>query len=367
MLIRYATDQDGKRIKVAEIYSADEHRIDINKVDKEALKIIRRLRSSGHEAYIVGGAVRDLIMGKNPKDFDIATDALPRKIKNLFRNSRIIGRRFRLVHVFYGEKIIEVSTFRSNSPGESNNIYGTLEEDVKRRDFSLNALYYSPQEQWVIDYVGGLRDIHRKKMTSLIPLDVTFNEDPVRLIRAIKYSANTGCAIPYAMRRSIRKHASEIAGCPSSRLTEEIFKILQCGNSKLLFQKLEKFGLFEFMLPVIHFQQNRNKGQREVFFASLSALDNKVDNEKEVSRAAMLAHLVDPLINLKNEEDIEQPLFLETYKEIKRIINPMTPPNNDVEIAVRSVFRSRGLKAPGKPRKKRPRRPYHKSHRPAQI
>ena len=355
MLIRYGTDSNGKRTKVAEIYTVDEHKIDKNLIDREAIKIIRRLRNSGHQAYIVGGAVRDLLMGKVPKDFDIATDALPRKVKSLFRNSRIIGRRFRLVHVFYGDKIIEVSTFRSTEPGKSNNIYGTLEDDVKRRDFSLNALYYSPKEQWVLDYVGGVKDILKKKMRSLIPLDTTFNEDPVRLIRALKYSSNNKCSIPINMKKAIRKYASLIGTCPSSRLTEELFKILQCGNSLKIIKEMEHYGLFPSFMPVLNEELGKNKDIRKKFYKSLIELDSIID-DGEVSRAVMLTRLVEPFIDTSGSESVSQPLFLETYKEIKRVITPMTPPNADVEKAVRTIFRERGLKSPRRSRKRRPKR-----------
>ncbi|MBI9103462.1 MAG: polynucleotide adenylyltransferase PcnB [Spirochaetales bacterium] len=351
MLIRYGTDSKGKRVKIAEIYTADEHKIDQSLIDREALKIIRRLRSSGHEAYLVGGAVRDLLVGKVPKDFDIATDALPRKVKNLFRNSRIIGRRFRLVHVFYGEKIIEVSTFRSNEPGGENNVYGSLEDDVTRRDFSLNALYYSPKEEWVLDYIGGVKDIENKKMRSLIPLETTFIEDPVRLIRAIKYSANTDCTIPFKMKRSIKKFAPNIAGCPSSRLTEEIFKILQCGNSAGIFNKLEYFGIFDHLLPVIYQTIKDDREKKEGFYNSLKEMDDKIGSG-QITRANMLAVLVEPVIDFDKDLEVNQPLFMDTYKEMKRILTPLTPPNHDVEVAVRNIFKAKGLKPPKRPRKR---------------
>ena len=161
MLYRYGTDNNGNLIKKAVVYTKSEHFISNKKIDPDALQIINRLRDAGYTAYVVGGAVRDLIVGNVPKDFDIVTDATPSKIKRIFRNSRIIGRRFRLVHVVFGSKIFEVSTFRSNEEGSVGNEFGTIEQDVMRRDFTMNALYYDPLQEQIIDYVGGMRDIKK--------------------------------------------------------------------------------------------------------------------------------------------------------------------------------------------------------------
>ena len=163
MLIRYGTDKNGKPVKKAIVYTKEEHGIPKNKIDFDAIQIIDRLRDSGFHAYIVGGAVRDLIVGNTPKDFDIVTDATPSKIKRLFRNSRIIGRRFRIVHVIFGTKIFEVSTFRSICEGSVGNDFGTIDEDVQRRDFTINALYYDPILEQVIDYVEGTTNAEKLK------------------------------------------------------------------------------------------------------------------------------------------------------------------------------------------------------------
>ncbi|HUX51874.1 MAG TPA: polynucleotide adenylyltransferase PcnB, partial [Spirochaetia bacterium] len=157
MLIRYKKSESGSAVKQAEVYLKEEHNLSPGRIDPDALKIIRRLKNSGHSAYIVGGAVRDLILGNKPKDFDIVTDAAPARIRKLFRNSRIIGKRFRLVHIFFGEKLIEVSTFRAETSVGFMNVYGEIEEDVKRRDFTVNALYYDPEENTILDYHGGFR------------------------------------------------------------------------------------------------------------------------------------------------------------------------------------------------------------------
>ena len=170
MLYRYSKDGRGRPVKTAAIYTKKEHKISLDKIDADCLRVVFHLKECGFNTYIVGGAVRDLLTGKTPKDFDIVTNATPSKIKKLFRNSRIIGKRFRLVHVFFGEKIFEVSTFRSTVDGSVGNSFGSIEEDVQRRDFTLNALYYDPSKEQIIDYVGGGQDIKNHILRPVITL-----------------------------------------------------------------------------------------------------------------------------------------------------------------------------------------------------
>ena len=178
MLVRYTRNTANKKLSKALIYTATEHSIDPHKVDSEAIRIISGLHNAGYEAYIVGGAVRDLLIEKTPKDFDIATSAEPARIRKIFKNSRLIGKRFRLVHVFYGSKIYEVSTFRSLEEGSVGNSFGTIDEDVRRRDFTLNALYYDPIKNIVVDYIGGVEDIRKKRLHPIIDLSHIFVDDP---------------------------------------------------------------------------------------------------------------------------------------------------------------------------------------------
>ncbi|MDR0324168.1 MAG: polynucleotide adenylyltransferase PcnB, partial [Treponema sp.] len=200
MRYRYTTGKNGKLVKKAIIYTCNEHGINFGDVDSEAVNIIKKLKSSGFDGFIVGGAVRDLILGKKPKDFDIVSSASPAKIKKVFRNSRIIGRRFRLVHVYFGQRIFEVATFRSLKDGNTSNTFGTMDEDVFRRDFSMNALYYEPEQQIVVDYVDGVKDIKKRQVKPVIPISEIFSEDPVRMIRAVKYAAATGFSLPLSLK-----------------------------------------------------------------------------------------------------------------------------------------------------------------------
>ena len=201
MLFRYGATENGTIEKKAHIYTQEEHAIDPSLLDADAAWVVRRLRKEGYHAYVVGGAVRDLMVGRSPNDFDVATDAHPQQIRRHFRSARIIGRRFRLVHVYCSkEKYIEVTTFRSQRGGttvdapfeERNNLFGTMEEDAERRDFTVNALYYCPIDRQVIDYVGGVPDIRNRRLRTLVSAEDSFAEDPVRMIRAVKYASLLG-------------------------------------------------------------------------------------------------------------------------------------------------------------------------------
>lgn len=360
MLIRYGSSKNGKRIPIAKIYTPSEHAIDKKLIDQDAVKITERLSSRGFDAYIVGGAVRDILIGRKPKDFDIATNALPREIKKIFWNSRIIGRRFRLVHLHFPRKIIEVSTFRSGEDG-ANNTYGTIEEDVKRRDFSINALYYDPQNEYVLDFVDAFKDIRKGKIRSLIPLDVTFVEDPVRMIRAVKYASTTGFDIPFRLKRSIKKYRSELQRCSSSRITEEMLKILLSGSSKLIFEMLLEYDILKFLLPVINSLVSGHKLNYKRFMDGLEENDEMVRQRKETRKGRLLAGLVGPLILFPNEYENTTTLFRDIYKEIKQLINPLTPPNQEVEMAVVKLFRNEGLIPPKNAVRKRRSYPEVKS------
>ncbi|MCL2602795.1 MAG: polynucleotide adenylyltransferase PcnB, partial [Treponema sp.] len=249
MRFRYSAEDNGKLVKKAAVYTQDEHRINVSDVDPQAVYIIQRLQANGYETYVVGGAVRDLILGKKPKDFDIVTSASPTKIKTIFRNARIIGRRFRLVHVFFGPKIFEVSTFRSIKDGPTSNTFGTIEEDVQRRDFSLNALFYDPMKQLVIDYVGGMKDMKKHLIRPIIPLPSIFTDDPVRMIRAVKYSAVAGFTLPFLLKMKIRKQSALLADVSPSRLTEEIFKIIHSPHARIIIEGLDALGLYNYLQP----------------------------------------------------------------------------------------------------------------------
>jgi poly(A) polymerase len=338
LLVRYSTSTTGQTRKKAVIYTAQEHSISRKDIDPEALRIVNRLRSVGYAAYIVGGAVRDLLAGKKPKDFDIVTSAAPRQIKRFFRNSRIIGRRFRLVHIFFQDKTIEVSTFRALAEGDAN-VFGTIQEDVQRRDFTLNALYYCPVEEIIIDYIGGVRDIRKKKVAPLIPLRKIFTEDPVRMIRAVKYSAFLNFRLPFLTRRKIKAQASLLAGIPDSRLTEELFKILQSGKSAAVFQEFSNLGIMKYFLPELHnLLQDNAHGFRQTFFETLKNHDEAVQAGME--RRDLLAPLLQDYVRLFLENAGQtKPLFKDVYIAVKKMMKPLVPANKDIAAVLLPFFR----------------------------
>jgi poly(A) polymerase len=237
-----------------------DHPISRARIDREALKVMHRLRDEGFRAYLVGGGVRDLLLGKTPKDFDISTDAKPGELRKVFRNSRIIGRRFRLVQVFFpGGKIIEVSTFRCRSEFElnggevatlaSDNTFGDPAEDAFRRDLTINALFYEIENFSVIDYTGGVEDLRRRLVRLVGDPDRRLIGDPVRMLRAIRHAARAGFTIEEETWRAIRRHVDKLSLCPDSRLRDELFKDLQAGSSRTWAELALASGIFSRLFP----------------------------------------------------------------------------------------------------------------------
>ncbi len=345
MLVRYGQNADGKQVRQALVYTKNEHSIERKKVDAEAVKIIQRLNSQGFEAYIVGGAVRDMLIGKTPKDFDIATSAEPSKIRRIFRNSRIIGKRFRLVHVFFGEKIYEVCTFRSTEDGTVGNKFGTIYEDVHRRDFTLNALYYDPINELIIDYVGGVKDIMAKKIKPIIPLPVIFAEDPVRILRAIKYAAITNSKIPFFVQMQIKKNSHLLEFVSPSRMTEEINKIIFSGHSLDIVKILLHYRIYVYMQPGACAFIDSSEQFKEEYFESLKNLDTKL-SEKHISKQGIClkALLFDYIKLIANPEGIPQEVYMQVYPECRHFILPMNPQRRELEFAVKSCLNDLGIK-----------------------
>lgn len=310
------------------IYSREEHGILLKDIDKDAVSIVTRLRMNGYDSYIVGGAIRDLMLGRKPKDFDVVTQATPKTVHKIFRNSRIIGRRFKIVHVCFGNKVIEVSTFRSlkdHSQG-NDNIFGTIEEDAKRRDFSINSLYYDPDEETVLDFNSSMVDFKNRKIRSLIPLSSTFIEDPVRMIRAVKFSVTTGFSMTFGLKIAIRKYSSQLSRVGSSRLTEELNKILSSGKSSSIIYALNKYHLLVYILPCLSVY-----GSFPDIYKSLERLDNQIQKSKKaVNKSHMYLALTEPLLN--NDDEIKT--FKEFQKDIIRQIKVFLTPNSPANICI---------------------------------
>ena len=273
-----------------------------------ALKVCDRLQDAGFEAYIVGGAVRDLMLGKSPKDFDVATSATPEQVRHIFNRSRIIGRRFRIVHVpFYdrdGEEIIEVTTFRgaSDAPTDEtgriirDNVYGTLEEDSLRRDFTVNALYYDPNREEILDFHHGVADIEAKRLTIIGDPELRYREDPVRMLRAVRLSAKLGISMAPATQAPIAKLASLLEKIPSARLFDEMMKLLFSGRAWDCLMLLKAEGLHRQLFPVL--EVLLKKPEAHAFLQkALENTDRRIAEDKPISAgfvfAALLWHEVD--------------------------------------------------------------------------
>ena len=358
LLIRYRRSEDGRPVAKAVVYTQNEHRIDKGRVDPDALRIVERLRENGHEAYIVGGAVRDLLLGRKPKDFDIVTDAQPPRIKRVFHNSRVIGKRFRLVHVYAGPKIFEVSTFRSIANGTVGNEFGTMDEDAFRRDFTLNALYYDPIECVLVDYVGGFKDVAARKVKPVIPLATIFREDPVRMIRCVKYACTTGFRIPFQTRRAISRDAGLLAGASPSRLTEEFVKILGSGHAADIVAALARYRLLIHIQPTAAGLLEQDPSYRSSLAAELAELDEysrAPNREKRLS--TLLAAFLKPYLVLQEGLIVDTPeAYQEALREARAFLAPLNLPRVELEAAVLFVFKKLGISPSQKPRRPLPER-----------
>ena len=292
-----------------------------DRLDPEAIRVIARLRHTGHQAYFVGGCVRDVLLGHTPKDFDVATSAHPGEVRATFRNCRLIGRRFRLAHVYFrGGKVIEVATFRTIPTDAAedlpesdllitrDNVFGTAEEDARRRDFTVNGLFYDVFAGEVIDYVGGRADLEAHRIATIGDPEIRMREDPVRALRAIRFASRLGFTIEPETFAAMRRHGSELGRCAPPRLLEETFKILRCGASTRAFELLRTSGALPVLLPALaSFFDSASEDARRRFLAHLSALDALVREGEDPSEAvllgALLLHLPAADRGVPNERD----------------------------------------------------------------
>jgi len=286
----------------------DQHPISRRDISPNALRVLYRLRDAGYEACLVGGAVRDLLLGLHPKDFDVATNATPEEVRQLFRNCRLIGRRFRLAHVVFGREIIEVATFRANSDDGSgdreveggmlvrDNVYGTIEEDAVRRDFTANALYYAIEDFSVRDYVGGFEDVNNRVLRLIGDPETRYREDPVRMLRAVRLAAKLGFTIEPATAGPIPALAMLLREAAPARLFEECLKLFLYGHAVASFEGLERYGLLEALFPdtAKALASNRSGALRRMLVAGLRNTDARVAADEPVSPAFLFAVLLWP-------------------------------------------------------------------------
>ena len=267
------------------VYKRSEHCISRKNIDPDALKVLYRLSGMGYIAYLVGGGVRDLLIGRKPKDFDVGTSAKPNEVKRAFRNCFLIGRRFRLAHVRFGDKVIETATFRSNSQtvGEiiehaaegpmEDNTYGTPETDAYRRDFTVNGLFYDIKDFSVIDWVGGMKDIEKKVIRSIGDPEIRFQEDPVRMMRAIKFSSRLGFRIERKTAAAMRKYHARILTAAVPRICEEVFRLFSYGHSAEAFLQMYECGMLGDLLPELAAFIKSDGGRKSITFKHLAGLD----------------------------------------------------------------------------------------------
>lgn len=318
--------------------------IDPKDLNQDALRVISRLDRHGFEAYLVGGCVRDLLIGRAPKDFDVATSAHPRQIKRLFRNGRIIGRRFKLVHIYYGKRIIETATFRSEPESDGpesdlliveDNEFGSAEEDARRRDFTVNALFLDPTRHEVIDYVGGLEDLEAQTLRTIGDPGVRIAEDPVRILRAIKFATRLGFRIEDATWEAMRELAPELERSAAPRVLEEILRLMRSGSALGAFRMLRACGVLHVVLPQIDEHLGPRTGASEEqqeraqhFWRLLEALDADAHaREESHGTAVCLAVLFYDLIeDAVTESGIEAPTVSQWMEIAWDVMDPLVTP-----------------------------------------
>ena len=274
-----------KKEKGPVVFKRPEHCISRKNIDPDALRVLYRLSQLGFTAYLVGGGVRDLLMGRQPKDFDVGTSAKPNEVKRAFRNCFLVGRRFRLAHVRFGEKVIETATFRQNSQtvGEiiehaaegpmEDNTFGTPQTDAFRRDFTINGLFYDIRDYSVIDWVGGMKDLEKKIIRAIGDPEIRFREDPVRMMRAIKFSARLGFTIERKTAAAMKKCHQCILTAAVPRVCEEVFRLFTYGHSAEAFRQMYECGMLGDLIPALGAFVERDGGRKSKTFAYLEMLD----------------------------------------------------------------------------------------------
>ena len=297
------------------VVSKENHSLNASLVSRDAIKVVKTLQKAGYEAYIVGGSIRDLLLGLSPKDFDVATNARPSEVKAIFRRSRIIGRRFQIVHVRFNREVIEVTTFRSNeklnsdeSQNNSNfrqetdsglltrdNVFGSLEEDAARRDLTVNALYYDPSEEIIYDFAGGMKDIKNRVIRIIGNASTRYSEDPVRLLRVIRFSAKLGFTIETETAKPIVKLGSDLRYISSPRLFDESLKLFMSGEGSSIYKLLKKYALFEYIVPQAkNLVRNKSINADFLFEQVFLNTDNRIKSNQRVTPAFIYAALLWP-------------------------------------------------------------------------
>ncbi|MDX1500489.1 MAG: polynucleotide adenylyltransferase PcnB [Woeseiaceae bacterium] len=289
-------DSGSQTRKSPRIIPRAEHCVSRNEISKSALKVLYRLHKAGYQAFLVGGCVRDALLGLHPKDFDVATNATPDEVRALFDNCRLIGRRFRLAHVRFGREIIEVATFRAAAENDADdvahddegriirdNVYGSIDEDVWRRDFTCNALYYNIADFSIWDYVGGVDDIRRRRMELIGNAKERLREDPVRMLRAIRFAAKLDFTIADDVVAAMHRDAGLIANVPAARIFDEFLKMFQAGCAEKTFELLRRHKLFGELFPATEQEFSDTEGFLDFVMAALRNTDKRYAEDKPIN------------------------------------------------------------------------------------
>ncbi|WP_259651209.1 polynucleotide adenylyltransferase PcnB [Shewanella sp. KT0246] len=291
-----------------DIVTRDAHTISRRQISENALKVLYRLSKSGYKAYLVGGGVRDILLGMEPKDFDVVTNATPEEIKKLFRNSRLVGRRFRLAHIVFGRDVIEVATFRghhgetddkiskSNAEGRllRDNVYGEIDEDAERRDFTVNALYYDISDYSIRSYGGGISDLDARTIRLIGDPETRYREDPVRMLRAVRFATKLDMQIEPKTAAPIKELAPLLKDIPAARMYEEVLKLFFAGKAQANYEMMRDLGLFQPLFPQISAQikEQPNGYTAKMLNAVMSNTDLRVSQDKPVTPAFFYAALL---------------------------------------------------------------------------
>ncbi|MGO1328240.1 MAG: polynucleotide adenylyltransferase PcnB [Idiomarina loihiensis] len=293
--------------------SRDKHPVSRSDISKNAIKVLYRLHNSGFEAYLVGGCIRDILLGLEPKDFDVTTNATPEQIKSLFRNCRLIGRRFRLAHVVFGKEVIEVATFRGHhgdSPQEENkknrtadqdehgqlvrdNVYGSIEEDAERRDFTANALYYNIADFAIYDFANGVDDINAGILRMIGDPEVRYREDPVRMLRAVRFATKLNMQMDNSVSGPLKELAPLLINIPPARLFDEFLKMFMSGKAEANFLMMKDFGLFQQLFPMLKdYVADEQSPAYQMMLKAFKDTDRRIAEEQRVTPAYLIAVLL---------------------------------------------------------------------------
>lgn len=308
------TNKAGK----LQVIPHDKHSFSRHEISHNAIKVMEGLNQAGFQSYLVGGSIRDGLLGCHPKDFDVSTDATPEQVRRVFRNSRIIGRRFRIVHVRFGREIIEVTTFRGQSNNSEqqvesttgqllrDNVYGDMRSDALRRDFTVNALYYSPEDDSLYDYTQGLQDIDRRQLRMIGDPLTRYKEDPVRLLRAIRFAAKLGFRLEEGTAEPIRDNAHLLNHVPAARLFDEILKLFLNGSATATYTLLRDYGLLDALFPATMSVIDKSPYFEELINAVMINTDKRIRSDKRVTPAFIYGALLWPAFIYEQHKLVEQ-------------------------------------------------------------